>query len=262
MLQIRYFIFLILAINLFSCSSCEDERDKSVIIRVGTYNVEFGKNATPEEIGEMFKPYNLDIIGFNEAPDGDWTSRVGEILDMPYSYVGEISSANHDNKYKTILSRTPLMDTREFLLNGIGWTPASTVRAVTHIDGIPIAFYSLHICQSDKNNGHAYDLATNVLPEEEISKIIVVGDFNNLITDDAMQIILEGGMTSIWNDLNINTSDKFTWNAIDTEENLGVIDHILYSTASNIEVKDGGIIELAKPLSDHKPVWAEFTVGR
>lgn len=245
MLQIRYLI-LILTINLFSCSSCDDERDKSVIIRVGTYNVEFGKNATPEEIGEMFKPYNLDIIGFNEAPDGDWTSRIGKILDMPYSHVGEISSANHDNKYKTILSRTPLMDIKEFLLSGIGWNPASAVRAVTHINDIPVAFYSLHICKSDKNNGHAYDLATNVLSEEEISKIIVVGDFNNLITDDAMQTILEGGMTSIWNGLNVNASDKFTngvnvntcdkftWNAIDTEKKIGVIDHILFSTASNM----------------------------
>ena len=42
--------------------------DKPITIRVAAYNVEFGKSATPEEIGEMFKPYQLDIIGFNEAP--------------------------------------------------------------------------------------------------------------------------------------------------------------------------------------------------
>ena len=49
-------------------------------VRVASYNVEFGKNASPEEIGRMFKPYNLDIIGFNEVPDGDWTARVGKVL--------------------------------------------------------------------------------------------------------------------------------------------------------------------------------------
>ena len=39
------------------------ESDKAIHVRVAAYNVEFGKNATPEEIGRMFKPYNLDIIG-------------------------------------------------------------------------------------------------------------------------------------------------------------------------------------------------------
>ena len=46
------------------------ESDKEIHVRVAAYNVEFGKNASPEEIGRMFKPYNFDIIGFNEVPDG------------------------------------------------------------------------------------------------------------------------------------------------------------------------------------------------
>ena len=56
--------------------------DKPITVRVASYNVEFGKSATPEQIGEMFKPYKLDIIGFDEAPDGDWTARVGKVLGM------------------------------------------------------------------------------------------------------------------------------------------------------------------------------------
>ena len=85
-----------------------NESQGSILIRVAAYNVEFGKNATPEEIGKMFKPYNLDIIGFNEVPDGDWTARVGKVVGMKHIYVGKISSANHKDKYKSILSRTPL----------------------------------------------------------------------------------------------------------------------------------------------------------
>ena len=92
--------------------------DKPITVRVATYNVEFSKSATPEQIGEMFKQYNLDLIGFNEAPDGDWTDRVGKVLGMKHSYVGKISSANHKDKYKTILSRTPLENTAESLLSG------------------------------------------------------------------------------------------------------------------------------------------------
>ena len=53
-------------------------------------------------------------------------------------------------------------------------------------------------------------------------------------------------------------SKEFTYNALDPKKNHGVIDHIFYSTRSSARVTDGGIIELNKPLSDHKPVWAEI----
>ena len=137
--------------SLFSANSKE-----SISVRVAAYNVEFGKNASPEEIGKMFKPYNLDIIGFNEVPDGDWTDRVGKVLGMKHTYVGKISSANHKDKYKSILSRIPLRSTVEHDLTvqrKRSWNPASVVRAITQINGIPISFYSLHICRStDSHN--------------------------------------------------------------------------------------------------------------
>ena len=232
--------------------------DKPITIRVAAYNVEFSKSATPEQIGEMFKPYKLDIIGFNEAPDGDWTARVGKVLGMQYSFVGKISSANHKDKYKTILSRTPLEDAEEHTLTGRGWSPASVVRAVTKIDGISFTFYSLHICRSGADDGHAHSLATKVLREEATERIIVVGDFNNNIGDAAMKTVEGTGFSPTWNDLQIDVSKEFTYNAQDPKNNLGVIDHILYNTSSGAKAKEGGIIELKKPLSDHKPIWAEI----
>ena len=231
---------------------------KPITVRVASYNVEFGKSATPEQIGEMFKPYKLDIIGFDEAPDGDWTARVGKVLGMQFSFVGKISSANHKDKYKTILSRTPLEGGEEHKLTGRGWNPASVVRAVTKIDGVSFAFYSLHICKSGANDGHAYSLATKVLPQEATNRVIVVGDYNNNIGDDAMKTIEAAGYRPTWNDLTIDLSREFTYNAQDLKNRLGVIDHILYNNLSGAQAKEGGIIELDKPLSDHKPVWAEI----
>ena len=70
-------------------------------LRVAAFNVEFGKHATPEQIGDMFKAYKLDIITFNEAPNGDWTSKVGKVLGMEHVFVGKSSSANHKSKYKS-----------------------------------------------------------------------------------------------------------------------------------------------------------------
>ena len=233
--------------------------EETVPVRVAAYNVEFGKNASPEEIGAMLRPYDLDVIGFCEAPDGEWTCRVGKVLGMRYAYVGKVSSANHKDKYKTILSRTPLEETREHLLNaGKGWNPASTVRAVTTIRGIRVAFYSLHICASGKDDGHAHLLATEVLPKETAERIIVVGDFNNELGDPAVDTILGSGMNLTWKDLRMDLSGLATYNALKPQYNEGVIDHIFYNTASGGKTARGGIIELKKPLSDHKPVWAEI----
>ena len=240
----------------------DSRADDPVTVRVASYNVEFSKSATPELIGEMFKPYKLDIIGFDEAPDGDWTARVGKVLGMPFSFVGKISSANHKDKYKTILSKTPLEGTVEHKLTVRGWNPASAVRAVTQIDGVSFAFYSLHICKSGADDGHAHRLATTVLPKEKTGRVIVVGDFNNKIGDAAMKTIEGAGFRPTWNDLKINVSREFTYNAQNPKKNLGVIDHIMYNNDSGGQATDGGIIELEKPLSDHKPIWAEIAFPR
>ncbi|HAR64955.1 MAG TPA: hypothetical protein DCR55_01890 [Lentisphaeria bacterium] len=241
--------------------------DQAISVRVAAYNVEFGKSTTPEQVGEMFQPYNLDIIGFNEVPDGDWTARVGTVLGMEYSYVGKISSANHKDKYKSILSRTPLKGTTEHELTHTkrrrGWNPASVVRAVTELDGISIAFYSLHICKSGKDDGHAYQLATEILPKEKTERVIAVGDFNNNIGDEAMNTIEAAGMKPTWKDLTIDLSTQFTYNALNPDKNLGVIDHIFYNHASSgAKTVDSGIIELEEPLSDHKPIWAQIVFPR
>lgn len=230
-----------------------------VTLRVAAYNVEFSKSATPEQIGEMFKPLKLDVIGFNEAPDGDWTDRVGKVLGMAHSYVGKTSSANHKNKYKTILSRTPLEGMEEIRLKGKGWNPASAVKAVVRKDGVPITFYSLHICGSRDDKGHAHHLATEVLAKEKSDRIIVAGDFNNRVGDQSLKFLEEVGMRPTWSDLKIELSTEFTWNALAPAKNAGVIDHIFYNVSSGAKATGGGIIELEKPLSDHKPVWAELT---
>lgn len=236
--------------------------DEQITVRIASYNVEFSKSATPEQIGEMLAPYNLDLIGFNEAPDGDWTDRVGKILGMNYSYVGRISSANHKNKYKTILSRTPLESTAEYEMQGRGWNPASVVKAVTRIEDIPIAFFSLHICASGKQDGHAFKLASEILPKEAVDRLIVVGDFNNHIGDDAMNTMEDAAMRPIWRDLDVDLTKQYTWNAFKPKGKWGVIDHIFYNDASGAKAIDGGIIELKKPLSDHKPIWAEIVFPR
>ncbi len=241
--------------------------EETTTIRVGAYNVRYSKNASANEIGTMLKKYNLDIIGFNEAPEGEvWTREVAKILGMEHIYVGKISSANHKDKIKSIISKTPFTSTSEFLFNekSVGWNPASTVRVVTTINGIQISFYSLHICASELLNGHAYDLSKNILPKDEIKNQIIVGDFNNELGDPALYNLKKMGYRSTWEDIpNIDLKNDYTCIDIDKEVNKewGIIDHIYYNSNAKIRTLNGEMITLEKPLSDHKPIWAEFEVA-
>ena len=92
--------------------------------------------------------------------------------------------------------------------------------------------------------------------------MIVLGDFNNNMGDAAISTIETAGYKATWEDLNIDTSKDYTYNALDPKKNLGVIDHIFSNTLANSKVTEGGIIELKKPMSDHKPVWAEIVFPR
>ena len=89
-----------------------------------------------------------------------------------------------------------------------------------------------------------------------------LGDFNNNSGDIAMNTIEKAGFKATWKDLKIDVSKEYTYNAFDPKKSLGVIDHILYNTSSGAKTCDGGIIELKKPLSDHKPIWAEIVFPR
>ena len=251
-------------------------------IRFATYNVLFGLWAKPESVGKMFKPYNLDVICFNEVPIGDWTLRVGRELGMKHVHVGKVSSANHKDKYKSILSRFPLRDRGEVVFNSKGWKPASVVTARTNIKGVPLTLYSTHIPgQPVIEKSAASFIAKKMLSGSHDDNLFVLGDFNNLLFEGALRAFKEVGMKSIWQGLPIDTANKSTHRHIESGNESGVIDHIFYrSTKIKVKVTNGGVIEKAynsaeeeiemdrykkewlkygKPLSDHRPIWAEFT---
>ena len=251
-------------------------------IRFATYNVLFGLWAKPESVGKMFKPYNLDVICFNEVPHGNWTLRVGRELGMKHVHVGKVSSANHKDKYKSILSRFPLRDNSEVAFDSKGWKPASVVTARTNIKGVPLTLYSTHIPgQPDVENSAASFISQKMLSDPHDDNLFVLGDFNNLLFEGALKAFKEAGMKSIWHGLSINTDSISTHRHIESGNESGVIDHIFYrSTKIKVKVTNGGVIEKAynsaeqeiemdrykkewlkygKPLSDHRPIWAEFT---
>ncbi len=244
------------------------EDDGATRIRMLAYNVEFGKNATAEQIAEALKPLNLDIITFNEVPGGDWTQRVGKVLGMEHHYTGAISSGNHKDKYRSILSRTPLIDPTEYRLQGRGWNPASAVHASTVINGKTLSIYSLHVSGTahggDKTAAgtHSQYLADEIVANDKAKYIILAGDFNDRINEPVMNHWKEAAFSIMWDDLNMDVSresEHYTWNALG-KQNAGVIDHIIYR-GDGMRATQGGIVKWETPLSDHHPIWAEIVIA-
>lgn len=233
-------------------------------VRVAAFNVEFSRSTTPEQVAAALESYDLDLIGFNEVPGGDWTARVGRLLGMPYAQVGVISSANHKDKYKSVLSRTPFIETGEHELTAeSGWNPASVVRVVTDVRGQRLAFYSLHIAHSGREDGHAYQLASRVLAADREPVIVLGGDFNSEPGDAALGPLEEAGFRASWRDLpEFSAKEVFSYNAHHPERSHELIDHLFYRAHSGAKAVAGGVIQLVPPLSDHHPVWSEIVMER
>jgi len=264
-------VFSISAILLFSCGqnqsgTREKAQEGSVQFKVAAYNVEVSKSATPEEIGEAFKSYDLDCITFSEAPTGDWTKRAGAVLGMEHIVVGKYSTAGHVDKYKTIASRTPLYGYEEILMAD---TLHTVTRALTKINGEEIASYAVHFPFGWRDQAHIDETTGKItafvdyLKEKQADEIsVVMGDFNFIPTRPDYhsmyyEMFVDIGLDVSWKELGIDVAKRNTHNAFEPEDegNGSVIDHIMYSPAK-VKALDGDIFEMEKPLSDHKPVWA------
>ncbi len=255
---------------LISCSNSpqkkESKKEEKPKLKIAAWNVEYGENATPVEIGEALKPFDFDVVCFSEAPGGDWTEQVGKVMGLNHNIVGKYSTAGHKDKYKTIASRSPLADFEEVLMAD---TLHTATRAKTVINNTEFVIYAVHFPFGWRDQAHIDETTNKVatfvhyLEERQNDELAVVaGDFNfipiNADTVNAYhQMFINIGLDMSWKDLDFDCTKHNTFSAFKPEDNGNgeVIDHIIYNP-SKMKAVDGDILELEKPLSDHKPVWA------
>ncbi|MGQ8336993.1 endonuclease/exonuclease/phosphatase family protein [Sunxiuqinia sp. A32] len=259
------FLFLLWILIAYGC---KDETPTQ--LKIAAYNVEYSKNASAAEIGEALKPFNFDVVCFSEAPGGDWTKKVGEAMGLSYSVVGKYSTAGHVDKYKTILSRTQLYGLEEVLMAD---TLHSVTKAKTKINNAEFGIYAVHFPFGWRDQAHI-DETTNKISTfieyveksqpDEIS--VIAGDFNfipsNADTANLYhEMFKEIGMDVSWTELGVDCTKRNTYDALNpADQGSGeVIDHVIYNT-TKLRALDGEIIEMNKPLSDHKPVWTLLEV--
>lgn len=265
--------FIGLLLILLACSNESQKQSESFSqnsdeINIAAYNVEVGRNASAQEIGKALSPFNLDIVGFSEVPGGTWTHDVAKALGMEYVIIGGYSTAGHDDKYKSIASKTLLYDFNEIQMTD---TLHSVTSAKTEIGGKVITIYSVHFPFGWRDQAHIDETTAKIssfvdyLEERQPYEIsIVIGDFNfipSTLSSENMyhEMFREIGLDFSWADLGINPSVHNTHNAFkpDDEGSGNVIDHIMYNPSKTVAI-DGSIIEMQTPLSDHKPVWAKI----
>jgi endonuclease/exonuclease/phosphatase family metal-dependent hydrolase len=263
-------------------SAEQDSQKKTTKLRVIAYNVACGQWATPEQIAELLKPLNPDILLLSEVPIAnkgknvkDWSQRMAEALGLGHVHVGAVSSANHKapkwldltgnygGKFKSILSRTPLSEGKDIKVEGSGWRCAGAVRAETEVAGRKIALYSLHLPgfahhKQQPTSSKAWEgskhkaLSDHIKAEDPSYDLIVGGDFNEWTGS----VVMRG------------LQDSCKLNNVVTEQS---IDHILYSTARPIKLlkttRDWGPKNQNDKneryegcLSDHPWIYAEFEI--
>jgi len=216
---------------------------------------------TVEQIAEVYRPYDLDVIGFTEVPKGDWTARAATALGMEYFCCGTLSSGGemHDwgvNKYKAIVSRFPLGRWSDvYPKEPSDWLNGSATRAAADCNGTRVAVYSLHIPGRVEEDSVAENLGRWIDAHEETVRVVAMGDYNDSPGSAGLRAFESFGMKSAWVDLGIAESIMSTYPAnVPDPPSRSLIDHIYYR--GRARTIDGGAVEPDPPLSDHKPVWA------
>lgn len=220
----------------------------SVDLRLVSYNVLFGDRASPEAFARYLVPHQPDVIAFCEVPASPWTEQVGTVLGMPYSFTGRISTAGHVDKYKSLLSRFPLLDTHEVAIRGSRWGEnCSMVLGRITLSGSPITLVSLHIPRNPGLLDTGVESITRYLTESVHTPVVLMGDFNATPDHPVLSHLACHGLVSMWQSLEQPVSSMEFPEA-------GVIDHVVYAPAERFTVLQGGTVETTPFLSDHKAI--------
>ena len=268
LMKLQQLIYTFLILIIFSCGpkKAEPPVEAPIQLRVGAYNVEVSRNATAQEIGTALKAYNFDVMCFSEAPGGLWTEEVGLVMGLAFTTVGKYSTAGHQDKYKTIASKTPLYGVEEILMAD---TLHTVTKAMTKIGDREIGIYSVHFPFGWRDQAHIDETTGKVTAFVDYLKNIsidespiVMGDFNFTPSNPEKENVYHNlfialGLNVHWKELGIDPRNENTHNALKPEDEGGgkVIDHIMYNPQS-FKATEGGIVPMEKPLSDHKAVWA------
>ncbi|MEQ6120548.1 hypothetical protein [Reichenbachiella sp. MALMAid0571] len=165
-------------------------------LTIVAYNVEFSRTAKYSKITDLHAPLKPDIIGFSEVPNGGWTKKVvygNHILQYPQL------THKHYGRFKSILSKHPIVEGRDVVTQGDGWKPTGAICGIIISEGDTVTVYSLHVPTGIKDSltSASFDLIKYLELNHRVNdKVILAGYFNDVNYSQSMNLYYKNGFES------------------------------------------------------------------
>lgn len=236
-----FFLFgLILPLQ---ASPWQEEVLRQPVVRLATYNVHGGLEASAATVARFLSGLDLDLLSMQEVPSQEYLETIA-------SGTGLVHFTLMD-RFKAILSRTPLEDTSRIpLVTGRG-----VIRTTATLRGIPVSVYAIHNSWDQPGDRENRQIVNELLPLDANPRKILLGDFNDEHYS-TQNIVLERALNDAWTDLGVRPGERTTWPATGFAGTEGhqLIDLLLYAPTGGMFPVSASIPKLAPVLSDHRPV--------
>ncbi|MFO0726602.1 MAG: hypothetical protein U1E65_22640 [Myxococcota bacterium] len=216
-----------------------------VRVKVLTYNLHGGMDATADAIGQMIADQALDVVGLEECPD-PYATRIAELAALPH---------RAGTEGNILLSRTALTSTESVSLKaGRGFVHGNTM-----IGGVPFTIYVAHIGWNSEGDLQTRELVDEHLVPDPERHLLMVGDFNDEHLS-SQNTILEEAVEDAFTATGIYPGRRISWpsTGFDDSEGSQLIDLVFYRRAYRAIVLSVDVLNLSPVLSDHKPTVAEL----
>ncbi|MBW1873487.1 MAG: endonuclease/exonuclease/phosphatase family protein, partial [Deltaproteobacteria bacterium] len=217
-------------------------------LRVASFNVYGGQNATAAQIGDFFAGLDLDLIGLQECP-----------ADLIESIAQTAGFEHFAGNGVGLLSRTPLTDVSLVNLQ----SGRSFVHTQTQIEDVLFSVYTAHLGWNLDGDRQCREFIDQHLAHDPIPHLVIMGDFNDEHLS-SQNTILEEMLSDVFTAMNWYPGERISWPStlFEGSEGSQLIDLIFYRRSFPAIVIDADVINLSPVLSDHKPVLAELLYPR
>lgn len=226
-------------------------------LRVLTYNVHkcrgLDGRASVSRIADVLREIDADVIALQEVMDHQAASLAAELA-RPICF-GENRKLRGYGYGNVVLSRFPIVGTRNYDLSVRGREERGCLRADLDIDGRPLHVFNVHLGTAliERRHQGRKLIAPDLLADAAIeSPRIVLGDFNEWTTGLATRL-LRSHMQSA--DVRLHLQRTRTYPGVLPFLHL---DHIYYDPALRLDKLTLCRTRKALVASDHLPLLGEF----
>ena len=238
----------------------------SQTLRVMTYNIHVGvgmdKKLDLPRVASVINAQHPDLVGLQEVDRGvTRTQRIDEIAELAkltrMDYAFAFNLRYQGGQYGVaILSRLPIMATDHRLYQNTREAERrGFIRAEVIVNGHVLNFVTTHL-DYQYDDGRLFEAQQLLDGLKNVSEtLIVVGDFNDVPTGGAYQLMREH-FDDAWADARL-TDPGYSYPA---DKPAKRIDYILFRKGDRIRAKKAWIVSTL--ASDHVPVVAELEIGK